>query len=160
MIALPAATAEDAAAPLLVEVQPDPVGESFDEEWVEFANPTASDLSLDGLYLTDYDACFVDGEGFVSEYRWPLDVTVPAADRLVVELPSNCVNLANGGDTLALEGEHGNVIQTVSYGDEGTLDAPDDGESVSACHAGALVHGGWAIAAQSPSAHNQGCLAG
>lgn len=156
-IALPVASAGDTLAPTLVEAQPDPTGEVYEREWVEFANPSPAPLDLDGLYLTDHDACFLPGEGFVDEYRWPLNATVPATSRIVLQLPTHCLNLANGGDDLALEDEQGNVLQSVSYGPDGDVDAPGDGESLSACHQGALVHGAWALAQQSPAGANQDC---
>lgn len=153
-IALPAATADDAVAPTLVEVEPTPEGEA---EWVEFANPAPTPVSLEGLYLTDDDFCFAP-DGPTESYRWPLNVTVPAQDRLVVELPSSCLTLANSGDTLALEDEDGNVLQSVSYGAEGALPTPTEAQSLSACHAAGLIHGGWDVAAHSPGADNHACL--
>ncbi len=161
----------DEVSPMLVEVQPNPpVNESAanetanetdpepEPEWVEFANPTPRPLSLEGFFLTDYDGCFAPGEGFVDDYRWPLNATVPAEDRLVVELPTHhCLTLANSGDTLALEDEEGRVIQNVTYGSEGELAAPEDGDSLSACHAQDNLHRAWEVAAESRNATNPEC---
>jgi hypothetical protein len=154
--AAPAALAEDRAAPTMVEVQPTPAD---DDEWVEFANPTPVDVSPEGLYLTDHDACFAPGQGFVDEYRWPVEVTVPAQDRLVVDLPDagSCLTLADGGDELALEDEEGNELQAVSYGPEGDHGVPGPSQSLAACHAGALVHGNWSLAGATPGVANPSC---
>lgn len=157
VIALPAGAATDQAAPALVEVQPDPSEQLYDREWVEFANPTPAPVSLEGLYLTDHDSCFQPGEGFVEEYRWALNATVPAQERLVLTLPSGCLNLSDAGDDLALEDEEGHELQSLAYGDQGDLSAPNDGESLSACQAGSMAHAGWEVALQSPGATNQPC---
>lgn len=157
LIAAPASTAQFEVEPLLVEVQPDPLEETYEREWVEFANPAPFPLSLEGFYLTDHDACFVPGEGLVENYRWPLNATVPASSRLVILLPDNCLNLANSGDDLALENEDGDVIQSVAYGEEGNLDAPESGQSLSACHHTNEIHGAWGLALQSPGRTNPDC---
>ncbi|PSG96443.1 hypothetical protein BRD56_10590 [Thermoplasmatales archaeon SW_10_69_26] len=170
LIAVPAAAAEDTTAPTLVEAQPSPDGHTHDEEWVEFANPAPTALDLEGLFLTDHDACFAPGEGYVETYRLALDnVTVPARDRVVVELPASpCLNLADGGDDLFLEDEQGKQIQQVAYGSEGELPAPGTGESLSACQATAerwsdrqpMIHGDWSTAMASPGNANPSCSPG
>ncbi len=156
--ALPlAAQASDPVAPILVEVDPDPTGSGVDGEWVELYNPSPVDLRLDGLYLTDHDACFAPGEGLVQDYHWPLTGILPAQSHLVLELPSSCLNLANGGDEIELVTEDDDVLQSVAYGDAGGLPAPGAGESLAACHIGAGLHGAWATGPETPGVFNAGC---
>lgn len=153
----PLTAAEDAAAPVLVEIQPDPEGTDRGNEWIELANPTPVPLPVDGLYVTDHDPCFLPGEGFVSDHAHPLEGTIPAGGHLVITLPSACVNLANSGDDLALVTEDGTELQSVSYGDQGGQPTPSDGESLSACHLAANLHGAWSTAAETKGSTNPTC---
>lgn len=154
----PASLAEDPAAPLMVEIQPNPEGDDAGAEWVEFANPTPAPLDLDGFELTDHDSCFASGEGFTEDYHWELSGTIPAQGHLVLTLPEDCLNLRNGeaGDDLELVRE-GQTLQRVAYGDEGPLDVPGEAETLSACHVDANLHGEWSIADASPGASNPDC---
>ncbi|MDX1612342.1 MAG: lamin tail domain-containing protein [Candidatus Thermoplasmatota archaeon] len=151
------ASAQDATSPVMVEVQPNPEGPDRGNEWVEFANPLPVDLDLEGFYLTDYDRCSVAGQGWVDPYYWPLSGIVPAQGRLVVELPSNCPLLRNGGEVLALTLADGTVLQEIAWGDEGPLDAPDPGESLFACHQEANLHGAWQPGPATRAAGNPAC---
>lgn len=155
--ALPlAAQASDPVAPVMVEIDPDP-DDDWDAEWVELYNPAPVDLPLDGLYLTDHDACFAPGQGFVQDYHWPLTGAVPAQSHLVLELPSSCLNLANSGDLIELVTEDGTVLQSVGYGEEGDLPVPADGQSLAACHVAGGLHGPWTTAQETRGALNPGC---
>lgn len=156
-IALPAASAQVTLEPQLVEVQPDADEPGPDGEWVEFANPSALPADLDGLYLTDHDACFAPGEGFVEEYRWPLNATVPAHDVIALELPDACLTLADGGDDLTLETRDGRALEHVAYGDAGDLPAPEDGQSLAACHEGGHQYEGWDTRPTTPDRANPSC---
>lgn len=154
----PIGAAQDAAAPLLVEVQPDPTADGPEGEWVELVNPTAVPLSLDGFYLTDRDPCFVPGKGFVREYAWPLSGEIAPGEHRVIVLPAGCVNLANSGDDLALLTEGDTEIQTIRYGAGTPLGTPEDGESLSACSGPSQIHLGWSRAPESPGSANPSCL--
>lgn len=159
-IVAPLASAQATLDPQLVEVQPDPGEQGPGGEWVEIANPSPLPADLDGLYLTDYDPCFAPGQGFVEEYRWPLEATVPARGLLVLELPDNCLTLADRGDEIALEDEEGNVLEHVAYGDEGELPEPDPGESLAACHEAAHQYEGWDVHPVTPGRTNPRCPQG
>lgn len=150
----PAGLAQADAEPLLVEADPSPAEGA---EWVELANPTPADLDLDGLYLTDHDPCFAPGEGYVETYRWPLEGSVPAMDRRLVELPDACLTLADSGDELVLEDEDGRELQAVAYGSAGPLPAPGADDSLAACEHALLVHGEWAVHPATPGAANPAC---
>lgn len=152
-----AALATDRAAPVLVEVQPDPSEASGLGEWVELANPLPVELALDGLYLTDNDPCFAPGQGYVESYTWPLTGTLAPGERIVLELPAHCLTLANSGDDLHLVTEDGQVLQSVAYGDLGKLPTPADGESLSACTMLGNLHGAWQVTGETPGATNPGC---
>lgn len=154
----PIGLAEDPAAPLLVEVQPNPDGPDRGNEWVELANPTPVPLALDGLYLTDDSDCFRDGDTEKGD-RWALDGTLAPMSVTKVTLLYDCIRLSNAGDELRLETEDGDVLQTVAYGTEGDLAAPTAGESLAACHVGAHVHANWTLAPSTPGQANPSCVA-
>ncbi len=157
MTTLPAAAqpVED-LNPLLVEIQPNPEGPDRGNEWVEFANPFPVPLDLDGFYLADGERCLLADEGRTADDRYPLEGTIPAFDRLVILLPSSCLQLANTGDNLNLTLEDGTLVQEISWPQE-NLDLPAEQETLQACLGTAGLHGNWTLAQATPGEANVAC---
>lgn len=147
---VPTGAAEDAAAPVLVEAQPNPDGTDRGSEWLEFHNPTPAPLSLDPFYVNDHDFCFAD------DPRYDLTGTIQPLGRLVVTLPGTCILLQNGGDFFTFETEDGQVVQNVTYGPGTGQPAPSSGTSLAACQAG-ITHAQWMIAQPTRGEANPGC---
>jgi hypothetical protein len=157
--AAPAAVAQNdpTLRPQLVEVEPTPGEVGPSDEWVELANPSPLPMDTDGLYLTDHDPCFAPGEGYVEEYRWPLNVTLPAHGVLAVELPDQCLTLSDRGDEVALEDGREQVLDEVAYGNDGELPTPDRPHTLSACHELGQQYGAWALEMATPNGANPRC---
>lgn len=147
---VPTGAAEDAAAPVLVEAQPNPDGTDRGNEWLELHNPTPAPLSLDPFYVNDHDFCFAE------DTRYDLSGTIAPMDRVVVTLPGSCILLENSGDRLTLETEDGHVVQTLQYGPGTDLQAPSGGDSLTACQAGA-THLQWMTAEPTRGEANPFC---
>lgn len=154
----PTLSAQAQPAPVLVEVDPNPVGADRGNEWVELVNPAPVEVTYEGLYLTDYDACFAPGEGHVDTYRWPVDVTLGPHEHRALELPYHCLTLSDSGDEVALVDEDGNELQRVAYGEEDALDLPGPDESLAACEHAAELHTSWSVRPATPGASNPSCL--
>lgn len=153
----PTGLAQSDPAPIVTEVDPNPPGLDRGNEWVELVNPAPVEITLDGLYLTDYDACFAPGEGHVDSYRWPLDVTLAPHEHRALELPYHCLTLADAGDELALVDEDGRELQHVAYGDEGALDLPSPEDSLATCEQAAQLHHAWSVRSATRGASNPSC---
>lgn len=145
---------QDPTAPVLTEVQPNPVGQDFGNEWIELTNPTPVPLSLDPFYVTDGDDC----RGIYPGYRYNLTGTIAPGAAMVVALPGFCLSLANTGDNLTLELEDRTPVQSLAYGPDAPLPTPEPSKTLAACGTPAGLHAVWTTAEATPGATNPSCL--
>lgn len=104
------------------------------DEWVELANTTDAQLSLDGLSLID-----ASGKSTV------LAGTIDAHDFTLIPNPSG--NLNNDGDSMTFINTDGGILDAISYGTE-NIPAPKKDQSL------ALVDGSWVAGSSTPGAIN------
>jgi len=104
-------------------------------EWLEVFNPGTTPVNLAGWTIADGNSADVLRAGVVGAGEYAVitagDAVVPNGVTVVrVDDGRIGSGLNNDGDTVSLRAPDGTLVDTVSYGNESTVPAPGEGETI------------------------------